>query len=146
MDLLGAVDIFHKLAQTALAPTTDQNRIAQENIAFQNHIINVNKNADELLKKTDDAIKAGWIRPEAKSHIQTLKNLAVRATGLMKTAKLSDLKTLFTSIMNTYNLIITQYIDRRYKLAANIGQSLSYIMAYLNSRPADSTVTTTVTI
>lgn len=134
MNLISVVNIFHKLAQQ-LQPQVLNER---DRILYLNHIIRVNRECDLMLPAVAAQVKAGILRPEAQRHVQSMKNLAVRLTGLViNTADLSNLKQvedLYKLLAGEYDTIENNYIGKEYKHMKNIRDSLVFIYRFIQKQ------------
>jgi len=95
--------------------------------AYMNHVIRINQQADELTTAIEAGIQAGSTRPEAKSYVDSLKNLAVRLTQLaQQNSELMEQQSLLTELTKLWNTIATSYVDQTYEPMKQIKESIAY--------------------
>jgi hypothetical protein len=124
VDILKAASVFNKLAQVK----------SPERIAYENHVIRVNQQADVLNDGVEQAIAAGFTPPEANNYVDSFKNLAVRYTGEIRTdTSIEELQPLYEEMLNLFNRIKDNYVDERYEPMEMIRDSLAYIGNYNNT-------------
>ncbi len=124
-----------------LIAEVDAAKLKSNATVLRNHIIRINKRAQEIytyLNKSNN--------PEAKSHSNTMRNLAVRLTGLITKPK-PDKKL----VTDTYNLLIGEFETIRnnflpkewiarwnYAPMKEIRDSLAFISIILKSNEIDA--------
>jgi hypothetical protein len=100
--------------------------------AYKNHVIRLNQQAHILADAIKDGIATGSTKSEAKNHADSLRNIAVRYTGLTQqdSTDTQQLKELFKNMMQAYDILARNYVSDQYDPMKKMRESLYFIGGY----------------
>lgn len=96
---------------------------------YKNHVIRVNQQAQILVNSVRDGVRAGNLDADAQRYSESLHNFSVQYTSLVLQTTQADptqLKTLFTNMINIYKTLAISYVDPKFDPMKKIKESLYY--------------------